>query len=139
MSRLNRHLAAELLLKAVMERTNDCCIRNSSLPFFLTGLGTGVALALLLAPRSGAATRSLITGKVSDGTNWVKDKATEAVEKAQAQGATLRDGLMEKVEKVQAQGTAIRDGLMEKVEKVQAQGTAVRDGIKEAAAVIARS
>lgn len=49
--------------------------RSSALPLFLTGLGTGISLTFLLAPRSGAATRSLIGRKVKDGEDWMKDKA----------------------------------------------------------------
>ena len=51
------------------------CTRTSALALFLTGLGTGVAFSLLLAPRSGSATRRLIARKVEDGEGWVKGKA----------------------------------------------------------------
>jgi hypothetical protein len=49
----------------------------STLPFFLAGLGTGIALTLRLAPQSAANTRSLITTKVKDGEGWMRQKATE--------------------------------------------------------------
>jgi len=45
---------------------------------FLTGMGTGIAMAILLAPRSGASTRRLIGRKVEEGEDWMKDKAAEA-------------------------------------------------------------
>lgn len=69
-----------------------------ALPLFLTGLGTGVALTLLLAPLSGAATRSLIGRKVRDGENWVKGKATAAEDYVVTQGAGLRKRVEEVAE-----------------------------------------
>lgn len=45
---------------------------------FLTGMGAGIAAAVLLAPRSGASTRRLIGRKVAEGEDWMKDKAAEA-------------------------------------------------------------
>lgn len=55
----------------------------------------GVALALLFAPQSGTEVRGLISRKVNDSKAWVKDKATEAADKVQAQGTALRDGIKE--------------------------------------------
>jgi len=66
--------------------------RSSALPFFLTGLGTGVALTLLLAPRNGAATRNLIGRKVKEGEDWMKDKAGAAEDYVLTQGEGLRAG-----------------------------------------------
>lgn len=71
---------------------------SSGLPLFLTGLGTGVALALLLAPFSGAATRGLIARKARRGENWVKDKATAVEDYVTTQGAELRDRVKEVAE-----------------------------------------
>jgi len=44
---------------------------GSALLFFLTGLGAGIALTVLLAPRSGAATRRLIGRRVEEGEDWM--------------------------------------------------------------------
>ncbi len=63
---------------------------GSSLMLFLTGLGAGVALTVLLAPRSGAATRRLIGSKVDEGKIWVKDKAAMAQAYAKDRGEELR-------------------------------------------------
>ena len=61
--------------------------RSSELTLFIAGLGTGIALALLFAPVSGPATRSLIGRKATDGGDWVKetvaglrDRAKEAAD-----------------------------------------------------------
>jgi gas vesicle protein len=61
------------------------------LPLFLTGLGTGIALTLLFAPRNGVATRRLIGRKVKDGEDWMKDKAAAAEDYILSQGMELRD------------------------------------------------
>ena len=58
---------------------------------FLGGLGAGVAVALLLAPRSGAVTRRLIGSKVYRGKDWMKDKATMAQAYARDRGEELCD------------------------------------------------
>ena len=84
--------------------------RSAALPFFLGGLGTGVALALLLAPRSGAETRGLLSQKVRDGEDWVKDKAVAARDKA----------------------TLAKDDVL-------TQATGLRDRVREAADVLTRT
>jgi len=45
----------------------------------------------LLAPRSGAATRSLIGRKVEEGKDWMKDKAAAAQDYLSIHGEELRD------------------------------------------------
>ncbi len=69
--------------------------RSFELPMFLSGLGAGLALALLLAPRSGRATRGLISRKVRVGEDWVKDTATKTENYVAAQGEGLREGVKE--------------------------------------------
>jgi len=74
-----------------MEKFEMSCNRNSALITFLTGLGAGIALTVLLAPRSGAATRRLIGRKVEEGKDWMKDQATAAEDYVKGQGEQLRD------------------------------------------------
>lgn len=50
----------------------DCCS-------FFSGLGTGVGLALVLAPRSGAQMRSEIQGKVDEGRQVLRTKKDVAL------------------------------------------------------------
>lgn len=52
-------------------------MNGNALLFLLTGLAAGVALAVLLAPRSGAAMRRLVGRKVEE-RDWMKDKAAAA-------------------------------------------------------------
>lgn len=72
---------------------NEYCSNNRSaaLPMFLAGLGTGVAVALLLAPLTGEATRNLIGRKVQEGETWIKDQKDEAQGYVRNQSAALRD------------------------------------------------
>jgi len=72
--------------------------RGSTRLFFLTGLGAGVALAVLLAPRSGAATRRLIRCKVEEGEDWMKDKAAAAQDYVKGHVEELRDRVKEVAE-----------------------------------------
>ena len=73
-----------------MEKVETCCHRGSAPLFFLSGLGAGLGLAVLLAPRSGAATRRLIGCKVEEGQEWVKDKAAAAQDCVKGQVEDLR-------------------------------------------------
>jgi gas vesicle protein len=54
-------------------------------------MGAGIALTLLVAPRSGAATRRLIGRKVEETTDWMKDKTAAAEHYVRVQGQELRD------------------------------------------------
>jgi gas vesicle protein len=63
--------------------------RGSALLFFLTGLGAGIAATVLLAPRSGAATRRLLGRKVEEGEDWMKDKTAAAQDYVKGHGEEL--------------------------------------------------
>ena len=78
-----------------MEKAGMTCNRGSALLLFLAGLGAGIAVTALLAPRSGAATRRLIGRKVEEGKDWVKDKAASAQDYVKGQGEELRDRVKE--------------------------------------------
>ena len=49
---------------------------------FLIGLGVGVGLGVLLAPRSGERTRSLIRGKASAGAAYLRQQGSDACDAA---------------------------------------------------------
>jgi gas vesicle protein len=77
-----------------MEKVKMNGNRSYALPFFLAGLGAGIAVTVLLAPRSGAATRRLIDRKVGEGEAWMKAmkaKAAAAQDYVSSRGAELRD------------------------------------------------
>ncbi|MGD0500622.1 MAG: YtxH domain-containing protein [Bryobacteraceae bacterium] len=72
--------------------------RGCSLLLFLAGLGAGIALTVLLAPRSGATTRRLIGRKVEEGEGWIKDKAAAAQDYVRGRGEELGDRVKEVAE-----------------------------------------
>jgi len=79
-------------------------IKNCTLSFMM-GLGWGVGIALLLAPKSGNQTRSLIAGKAREGTDHLKhqaaglrDSATELLEKGRQDVVRHKEGLQHAVE-----------------------------------------
>jgi hypothetical protein len=63
--------------------------RNATLLSFVTGLGAGVALTVLFAPRSGVAMRRLIGRKVEEGQDWMTDKAAAAQDYVRDRGEEL--------------------------------------------------
>jgi gas vesicle protein len=67
---------------------------DSKLSFFFLGLGLGVAVGVLFAPKSGAETREFIRSKANDGTDYVKRRGVElrdtAAETVERSKETLR-------------------------------------------------
>jgi gas vesicle protein len=78
---------------------------DNKLSFFCLGLGLGVAVGILFAPKSGAETRQLLRSKAEEGADYVKrrgeelrDTATETLEKGKQTVARHRDNLSAAVE-----------------------------------------
>jgi gas vesicle protein len=65
--------------------------RGTALLTFVTGLAAGIAVTILFAPRSGAATRRLIGRKVEAGQGWMTDKATAAQDYVTDKAAAAQD------------------------------------------------
>ena len=50
---------------------------DSRLSYFFLGLGLGVAVGVLFAPKAGAETRDMIRSKANEGADFAKRRATE--------------------------------------------------------------
>ena len=72
---------------------------------FMIGLGFGVGIALLFAPKSGDDTRALIANKTRKGTDYLKQQATE-----------LSDSAADFIEKSREEATRQKEGLKRAVE-----------------------
>ena len=55
---------------------------DKKLSFFFLGVGIGVAVGLLFAPKSGEETRELIRSKAGEGKDYLKRRGEEARESA---------------------------------------------------------
>ena len=78
---------------------------NRDMSTFVIGIAAGVGLGMLLAPRSGAKTRSLIQGKANDGAAYlrqrgsdIRDAATEAIRDGRNKVAKGADAVKAAVE-----------------------------------------
>ncbi len=55
---------------------------DSRLSYFFLGLGLGVAVGVLFAPKAGAETRDMIRSKANEGADFAKRRATEFKDQA---------------------------------------------------------
>jgi len=78
---------------------------DSKFSYFFLGLGLGVAVGLLFAPKTGEETRNLIKSKADESKDYLKrrgmelrDNATDAIERGKSTVAKQRDNLTAAVE-----------------------------------------
>jgi gas vesicle protein len=78
---------------------------NNKLSYFFLGLGLGVAVGLLFAPKSGAETRDLLLSKADEGREYLRrrtedlrDSAGDLVDKGRSVLAKQKDQLSSAVE-----------------------------------------
>jgi gas vesicle protein len=78
---------------------------NNNLSYFFLGLGLGVAVGLLFAPKSGPETRDLLLTKADEGREYLrrrtedlKDSAGDLVDKGRSVLAKQKDQLSSAVE-----------------------------------------
>ncbi len=75
---------------------------KNSLPYFFLGLGVGLAVGLLFAPKSGEETRALIRGRAEEGRDLLKRKSGELRETASDFLERGRDAVSRQREQVTA-------------------------------------
>jgi len=56
---------------------------DKKIPYFLLGLGLGVAVGILFAPKSGEETRQLLRSKADEGKEYVKRRTDEVLHDAE--------------------------------------------------------
>jgi gas vesicle protein len=78
---------------------------DNKFSFFFLGLGVGVAVGLLFAPKSGAETRDLIRAKADESKDYIRRRGTE-----------LRETASETIERGKSAVTRQRDHLAAAVE-----------------------
>ncbi|MBZ5609728.1 MAG: YtxH domain-containing protein [Acidobacteriia bacterium] len=78
---------------------------DSKFSYFFLGLGLGVAVGLLFAPKTGAETRDLIRSKADEGKDYLKrrtgdlrESASQTIEKGRTAVTRQRDNLAAAVE-----------------------------------------
>ena len=78
---------------------------DNKLSYFFLGLGLGVAVGVLFAPKSGAETRELIRNKANEGADYAKrranelrDQASDAIERGKQTFTRQKDNLSAAVE-----------------------------------------
>ncbi len=60
----------------------------NKLLMLVVGLAAGVGLGMLLAPRSGEEIREVVRNKIDDATTYVKEQASELLQKAEGGAGT---------------------------------------------------
>jgi len=78
---------------------------DSKLSYFFLGLGLGVAVGVLFAPKSGEETRDLLRSKANEGADYAKrranelrDQANEALDRGKQTLRTQKENLSAAVE-----------------------------------------
>lgn len=78
---------------------------DNKFPYFFLGLGLGVAVGLLFAPKSGSETRELLLNKADEGKEYLKRQgeqlrstAGDAIERSKSALARQREQLSQAVE-----------------------------------------
>jgi len=99
---------------------------DNKFSYFFLGLGLGVAVGLLFAPKTGAETRDLIRSKADEGKEYIKrrtvdlkESASDVVEKGRSAVNRQRDNLSAAVEAgKQAYRDAVRNPAGDSIEGI---------------------
>jgi gas vesicle protein len=99
---------------------------DNKFAYFFLGIGLGVAVGMLFAPKSGDETRDLLLTKAGDGKDYLlrrsedlRDSANDLVERGRTVVAKKRDHLTSAVD---AGKQAYRDAIHQGAEKLSSAG-----------------
>ena len=70
-------------------------MEDNKLSYFLFGLGLGVAVGVLFAPKSGEETREMLRGKANEGREYLRRRTEEVRESAGDMISRGRDSLQQ--------------------------------------------
>jgi gas vesicle protein len=73
--------------------------QNSGISYFIVGMGVGVAVGLLMAPRSGEETRRILRTKADEGADFIRTKADEGKEFVRRRGTELRESASDLIDR----------------------------------------
>jgi gas vesicle protein len=73
--------------------------QNSGISYFIVGMGVGVAVGLLMAPRSGEETRRILRTKADEGADFLRTKADEGKEFVRRRGTELRESASDLIDR----------------------------------------
>jgi gas vesicle protein len=103
--------------------------QSSGMSYFVVGLGIGVAVGMLLAPRSGEETRQLLREKADEGKDYLRAKTDESKEFVRRRGTELRESAGDLIDRSRDAITRQKDQLAMAVEAgKQAYRESVGDG-----------
>ena len=78
---------------------------DSTIFYFLVGLGLGSLISVLFAPKSGDETRKYLSEKLKDGSAYTQKKAHELKKRAAAAVDAGREAYQQEIAKTKAAGT----------------------------------
>jgi gas vesicle protein len=73
--------------------------QNNGLACFVVGLGVGVAVGMLLAPKSGEETRQLLKAKADESKDFLKSKADESREYVRRRSTEVRESASDLIDR----------------------------------------
>ncbi len=107
---------------------------DKSMPYFFLGIGIGVAVGILFAPKSGEETRTLLRSKADESKEFLKRKSEDLTEQVLRKSEDLRDQAADAVDKGKA---ALNRQKEQVVAAVDAGKQAYRDAMRDDASMAA--
>ncbi len=100
---------------------------DNKFSYFFLGLGIGVAVGILFAPKSGEETRELIKEKASEGKEYLKRRSEELRESAVEAYEKGKQAVVRQKEQLAAAVEAGKTAYREKVESARAEAPPADD------------